>query len=136
MPMDVIFFRGRSRSRRRTPAVSWMIVGALQLARRASAFLLDVKEIPPLEVALAPGDVLSAVRASIGPEYWSPFSFSGYFGRVELFGAVSREGFRIQRRHVFASAFNPHLYGRVESIPGGSRINLRSQLHPIPRVQR
>jgi len=53
-----------------------------------------------------------------------------------LFGTFSRDGFRIQRRHIFASAFNPHLYGKVEPISGGSRISLHFDLHPIPRFQR
>jgi hypothetical protein len=42
--------------------------------------------------------------------------------------------FRIQKKHAFASAYNPQLFGTVTGSPGGSTVEYRFGLRPFPGI--
>src|SRR6266542_3544827 len=88
-----------------------------------------------IDVALAPEVVRSRIESAFERERWSLMSPSGYGGRNDIFGHVDADGFRIQRRHLLSSAFNPQLYGRLRPVDGRTEIELHTGLHVIPRVQ-
>jgi hypothetical protein len=75
-----------------------------------------------LHSALAPNAVADALRRSIDEQRWTPFSLSGYKGRLPLLGEVGESRFRVQKRKYYRNDFAGQFYARFAAEPSGTRI--------------
>jgi hypothetical protein len=75
-----------------------------------------------LHSILSPNAVADALRRSIDKQQWTPFSLSGYKGKLPLLGEVSENTFQVQKRKYYRNDFAGQFYGRFAPEPGGTRI--------------
>ncbi len=75
-----------------------------------------------LHSTLTPIAVGDALRRSIDEQRWTPFSLSGYKGKLPLLGEVGENTFEVQKRKYYRNDFAGRFYGRFASELGGTRI--------------
>jgi hypothetical protein len=75
-----------------------------------------------LHSILSPNAVADALRRSIDKQQWTPFSLSGYKGKLPLLGEVGENTFQVQKRKYYRNDFAGQFYGRFAPEPGGTRI--------------
>jgi hypothetical protein len=75
-----------------------------------------------LHSALTANAVADALRHSIDPRRWTPFSLSGCKGNLPLLGEVGENTFEVQKRKYYRNDFAGQFYARFEPEPGGTRI--------------
>jgi hypothetical protein len=75
-----------------------------------------------LHSVLTPNAVADALRRSIDEQRWTPFSLSGFKGKLPLVGEVGENTFKIQKRKYYRNDFAGQLYARFAPEPGGTRI--------------
>ncbi|MGA8878690.1 MAG: hypothetical protein WCC25_16240 [Candidatus Korobacteraceae bacterium] len=75
-----------------------------------------------LHSTLTPNAVAEALRRSIDEQRWTPFSLSGYKGKLPLLGEVGENTFEVQKRKYYRNNFAGRFYGRFAPELGGTRI--------------
>src|SRR5262245_40325798 len=83
-----------------------------------------MKKIWILLSPMSPAAAADALRRSMDEERRTIFSLSGYEGEQDVIGSVYGNSIHMQKRRYWHNDFAPHLYGSLQSDPGGTRIEL------------